>query len=108
MLKKRMRLKKTILKRSSELSTPYFNLKIQANTEGGSRFGFIVSKKIDKRATVRNRIKRVLRSCIEESLPKIKHGYDFLFILKKEAVGKSRNDLCATVSLALSQGSLIK
>lgn len=108
MLKKETRLKKIIFKRSSGFSTPYFNLKIQTNRESVSRFGFVVSKKIDKRATVRNRVKRVLRSCIEESLPKIKQGYDLLFVLKKEAVGKPRKDLWEAVSLVLNQSSLFK
>lgn len=107
MLKKSMRLKKTVSRRSSEFSTPYFNLRIQANKDRASRFGFVVSKKIDKRATVRNRVKRVLRSCIEENLESIKKGYDFSFILKSGAVGTNREQLCQAVFSIFNQNKLL-
>ena len=108
MLKKNTRLKRMVFGKSSGFKTPYFSLKIHENKEGVSRFGFVASKKIDKRATVRNRIKRVLRSCIEGNMSSIKAGYDLLFILRKEAVGKSRQEMCSSVSLVLSQGNLLK
>lgn len=108
MLNKSLRLKKTIFGKSALLTSPYFNLKTQPNKEGVSRFGFVVSKKIDKRATVRNRIKRLLRSCIEENTEKIREGHDLLFVLKKEAIGKERSELCSSLLTVLSQERLLK
>lgn len=83
MLKKRNRLAKAFLRGERTITSPFYILKIKKNGELVSRFGFIVSKKIDKRAIVRNRIKRKMRFCIEQNLDKIIKGYDFLFILKK-------------------------
>ena len=82
MLKKENRLAGGILKNEKTINFPNLNIKIARNNAGLSRFGFIISKKIDKRATARNRIKRKLRSCLEEKLEKISKGYDFLFIIK--------------------------
>lgn len=55
-----------------------------------SRFGFIISKKVARRAVLRNRTKRLYRSVIEELLQKIVAGYDMLFIINKNALFKKR------------------
>lgn len=73
-----------------------------------SRFGFVISKKIDKSAVIRNRTKRVMRSCIEEMLPKIENGYDMLFILQKNAVGQKRNAFCSEIEKVFRDLKLIK
>lgn len=52
-----------------------------------SRFAFIVSTKIDKRATVRNRIKRLLRESVRLLLPNVPHGFDVIFIAKTADMG---------------------
>lgn len=83
MLKRKNRLPKSFSKGGRKLTSEFYNLKISPNGKSLSRFGFVVSKKIDKRATQRNRIKRKFRNCIEKNLGKIIGGYDFLFILKK-------------------------
>ena len=49
-----------------------------------SRFGIVVSLKIDKRAVTRNRIKRILRAVLKENLLEIKKGFDFLILTKPE------------------------
>lgn len=83
MLKRKFRLPKERLKAKKSLNVADFILKTSENNLVLSRFGFVVSKKIDKRAVVRNKAKRFFRSYIEENLEKIKPGRDFLFILKK-------------------------
>jgi ribonuclease P protein component len=93
MLKKTFRLLGPIPKNANSYSTPFFSLKVSKNSEEVSRFGFLVSKKIDKRAVVRNRAKRILRGCVERSLSQIKGGYDFLFIARKDLVGKSTSEI---------------
>jgi len=47
-----------------------------------TRFGFVVSNKIDKRATRRNNLKRKLRGIADELLSEIKSGYDIVLIVK--------------------------
>ncbi len=58
-----------------------FSAKVQKNNLDYNRYGFIVAKTIDKRATVRNRLKRVFRSVIEQQWLEKGKGYDVLFIL---------------------------
>ncbi len=90
------------------LSTGLFVLKFAKNNQEASRFGFLVSKKVDLRATVRNRIRRQTRKCIEDRLPRILPGLDLLFILKKEAQGKETKETCVLVEEALRKGNLYK
>lgn len=49
------------------------------------RVGFIVSLKFDKRATARNRAKRLMREAVRVRINEIKPGYDLIFSLKTGA-----------------------
>lgn len=49
-----------------------------------SRFAFIVPTKIDKRATVRNRMKRLLRERVRVLLPSLPAGRDVVIIARKK------------------------
>ena len=94
MFKKQYRLPRgTEFNKKDFYTSPFFVLKLTRNEESFSRFGFVVSKKIDKRATVRNKIKRKIRVCIETNFDKIKPGYDILFILKKHILNKTTKEI---------------
>ena len=69
-----------------------FNLRIGQNGLSFNRAGVIVSKKIDKRAVVRNKIRRLIYVAVQELSEKTRKGLDFRFIIKKGAIGKSRKD----------------
>ncbi len=55
-------------------------LKTIKNNLGTSRFGFVVSQKVSKKANVRNKVKRRLREIIRLELNSFKAGSDNLFI----------------------------
>lgn len=59
------------------------------------RFGFSVSKKVAKLATVRNRLKRQLRSLVSELLPFFPVGYDYHIILRPGGERPTREALSA-------------
>jgi ribonuclease P protein component len=48
-----------------------------------SRFSFVVSTKVDKRATQRNRIRRLMSEAVRLRMDEIKPGFDCIFIAKK-------------------------
>ena len=54
-----------------------------------SRFAFIVSKKIHKKAVERNRIKRLLSESIWSLIKKINPGFDCLFLVKRAIIGQN-------------------
>lgn len=73
-----------------------------------TRFGFIISTKIDKRSVVRHRIKRLLSEAARLNLDKIKHGHDFVFLAKKEIIGKSFREVKKEVEIRLERAGLLK
>jgi len=97
MLKRKYRLPASIrLKKARRISSKYFFLNVEENGLSYSRFAFVVSKKVDKRAVVRNKIKRKISEVLNINLDKIKMGKDMIFILRKEA-GLNIPELCQTV-----------
>lgn len=92
---------------SSSFSAPFFIAKVKSNTLLFNRFGVIISKKVDKRAVYRNRIKRLIHSVVEELHENTKTGYDILIIIKKNAVAKTREDLYLAIKqMFLKEGLL--
>ena len=95
------------LSRAAYEKTELFALKYCKNNESRSRFAFVVRKSVDKRAVVRNRIKRLFRFCIESQLGQIVSGYDMLFFLEKGIIDKQQADLCQEIRTFLQQKHLI-
>jgi ribonuclease P protein component len=85
-----------------------FSFKYSSNDLPGSRFAFIVKKTADKRAVVRNRIRRVFRSCIEELIGEITPGYDMLFFLEKGIMEVTRDTVLGEVKKIFEKNGLIK
>lgn len=107
MLKSKNRLKTVKLNNPKTLSAPQFILKISGNNAGVSRFAFIISKKIDKRAVVRNSLRRKISSSVEEIFDKIKTGNDFVFYPKSSAIKLEREDLSREIRNIFSKGNLL-
>lgn len=108
MLKKVNRLSSIGIRAKNKISTPLFNLSFSSNNQELSRFSFIISKKIDKRAVVRNRTKRKIRAVIEEMIGRIGAGRDFVFYLKNETVGASRDNIRSEINQVFEKNKLLK
>lgn len=80
-------------KRGQNVAGAVFVVKSLKNDLLLCRFGFIVPNTIDKRATVRNRIKRQLREIVRIKIDKFKAGFDVLIIVKPTAKGKNYKQL---------------
>lgn len=98
MLSQLHRLKKTkeiegVFKNGRWYQEDFITLKLLKNPLRLSRFVIIVSTKTDKRATVRNRIKRCITEIIRKKLPEIVGGYDVLLIPKKEIINKNYQEI---------------
>lgn len=96
------KIKKTF---SRSLQSPLFTLRLGENGLEHNRYGVIVSKKIDKRAVVRNGIKRKIRGCIAEMEDSLKKGYDMLFVVKKNFLKENGNP-CSAVKEILQKEKL--
>lgn len=97
------RLPSTRLQSSQLVSTSLFTLRFTRNNLYYPRFAFVVSKRIDKRAVVRNRLKRVLRQIAYEKTLTKTVGLDLLFIVKKNFIEVPMQELETVVENALEQ-----
>lgn len=72
-----------------------------------SRFAFIVSTKIDKRAVRRNQIRRNLKAALKEDLPIIKNGWLVLFLAKKKLLNQDLEIIKKEVKRIIRKAGLI-
>jgi ribonuclease P protein component len=108
MLKKIYRLSSARLQKARSISAPTFNLKTSENTIGFPRFAFAISKKIDRRATVRNSIKRKLSLSIEQIFDRINAERDFVFYPRPEIVNLSQKQISEEVQAVFTKEGFIK
>ena len=85
MLPKENRLKKKkdfekLFKEGKSFKEKFLVLKVNNNNLDDNRFGFIVSKKISKKAVVRNKIKRQLREIVRKEINNYQKGFDVAVI----------------------------
>lgn len=109
MLKRIYRLGKIVkLTKGKIYNGQFFNLRIAKNNLLYNRYAFVVSKKVDKRAVVRNKTKRKLSLCIKKMFNKIKTGYDITLFAKKAAASQTLEGLCEEVEVALKKEELLR
>lgn len=108
MLKKEYRLISGSLSNPKNFKLPLFNLKLSENSLEINRFAFIISKKIDPRATERNSLRRKVRSCIEELFDNIKPGNDFIFYPNALAKEKDREEILREITKLFKESNLLK
>ncbi len=92
--------------RGRSFFNPFFILKYKTGTEPETRFGFIVSTKVSKKAVERNRIKRAVREQIRAIFAEFRSG-DYVIIVKRKAVGISGKELRDSVKKLSAQSKLI-
>lgn len=66
--------------------TPFFIMRYKKNTLSHLRVAVVVSKRVDKRATVRNKIKRKFLDVIHTSMKEHTLPYDVVFYVRPKAV----------------------
>lgn len=89
-------------------STPQFILKEKVNGLTVNRFGIVVSKKIDKRAVGRNKVKRFFRTELANLDKKMNAGHDILLIVKKEILSKTKEENQLAIKNALGKVGVLR
>lgn len=98
----------TVLKQGRKITMPMGQLIFRQTQNPVSRFAFVVSARIDKRAVVRNRIKRLLRESIRHLLPQIAEGRDFVIIAKKNISGLNQSETDNLIKSSLLQSGALR
>ena len=113
MLLQKYRLKKSgdikgILKSVRSFREGFLILKIKNNDLNFSRFAFLISLKISKKATIRNRLKRKLREIIRLNLGRIKSGVDVILIVISDFSAKNNKEIEELVNKLFIKSSIFK
>ena len=83
------------------LATPFFSLlylKPDRDNPDFSKFAFVISKKVSKKATERNRTKRILAGSVRSLIKRMREGYSVLFLVRKRAVGENQRVILDVIS----------
>ena len=78
------------------------------NKQETSRFAFIVSTKVDKRATVRNRMRRLMSESVRHVYDSIRPGVDGVFAGSKSLIGLTQQEAETIVQNLLRKADLLK
>lgn len=81
---------------------------IERKDENPSRFGFVVSMKVAKGASDRNRIKRAMSEAVRGLGVYIKPGLDVVFLAKTSATSSSTDKIMKEVRRSLKEGGFVK
>ena len=112
MLSKENRLKKkrdfeAVFRSGKGFKQDFLFLKVFKNNLDVSRFGFVVGKKISKKTTLRNKIKRRMREIIKMNLPGIKKGWDGIIIANRGIENKGFKEIKESMERLLKKAELI-
>ncbi|MDP3998359.1 MAG: ribonuclease P protein component [bacterium] len=96
--------------------SPFFDLVVSlepkssqgVNQQSVSKFGFIVSSRISKKAVIRNRVKRLLGEAVRQFLPKIKSGFGIIILTKPDIVGRDLKKIYEELEGLFQKASLLK
>lgn len=97
MLPKKYRLKKekdfeNVFKKGRLLQNKFLVVRFLKTKSNFNRFGIVVSSKVSKKATERNKIKRRVWFLIKREEILLKKGFDFVIIIKKDALAADKDD----------------
>ena len=68
-------------------------MKIKKNELPYSRFAVVTSLRVSKKAVERNRLRRQIWEILRKSLGKIKNGFDTVFVVKANLLGKKYDQI---------------
>ena len=105
---KRSRQFLTLQRQGRKLYSKHFLLLVDQNGLSHSRLGVTITRKLDQRATVRNKLRRRIRELFRTQRPHIAPGFDILVIARKNAQEITYGDLRREIMGALRHAGFLK
>jgi ribonuclease P protein component len=97
-----------VFKRGKALRGKLLVLKFVVNEDGRPRVGIVVSKKISKKAVVRNKVRRRLQAAVKAEMIKIKKGADMILLALPGIEAKNFQEIAEEITRLFKKAKLIK
>ncbi len=104
--KYRLKRKKDFLKikqKGEILDTPLFGLLVLQEKTSFPLFGFVISRKISRKAVLRNKIRRRLTETVRLLLPRLKPNIKILVLAKKSLLQAKFQEIFQTMEKSLAE-----
>ncbi|MBP7811349.1 MAG: ribonuclease P protein component [Candidatus Moranbacteria bacterium] len=92
-----------VFRRGKPLFVMDIGIRFQANDQKATKFAFLIAKKYAKKASARNRFKRMVREATRSLQKKWPEGYNIVVFVVKKPTHISRESLEASLSLIFSK-----
>jgi len=97
-----------VFERGERFKEDFLVLKMTKNNLTQTRFGFIVSQKVSKKAVLRNTIKRKLSEIAKVKLKRLKKGIDVLLIVRPGLETKDFWEIDETLNRLFKKAKCLK
>ena len=96
----------TILRKGALRKLGPLTLRFIQQHTAPTRFGFVISKKVSKKAVDRNRIRRRLKAVLQKRYDSLTHGFDMVIIVSPNVFQLSFIDLTNVVEGLLHEAGI--
>lgn len=97
-----------VAKKGSSFFTSELGIKIIKNNLEKNRYGIVVNLKVDKRAIVRNKIRRCIRAIIRLDNQKLKQGFDVMILTRESIKDLSYQEIKIKIEELFRKAKLLK
>lgn len=95
-------------KKGKSFRSKLVEIKLRKVEGNEKKFAFVAPVKCFKKATERNRVKRILREIIREKTDKIVNGVNVIFIAKEDFLNHNFEEIEKEVNKSLNKFKLLK
>ncbi len=97
-----------VFKKGKSFREDFLVLKIRRSEIGETRFGFIISKKVSKKAVSRNKIKRMLSEAVRLKIDRLKRDADIILISLPGIEKKDSQEINKDIDKLLKRANIYK
>ncbi len=96
-----------LAKQGQSFFSQEFGFKILKNNLKHNRYGIVVNLKVDKRAVVRNKIRRRFRDIIKNHEKDLKQGFDVMILTREQTKNLDFQEIKEKMELLLKKAKIL-
>lgn len=97
-----------VFKQGRYAASPELMVRVAANSQPDSRLVVVISKKVSKKAVVRNRLRRQIIGIVQRGWQTVAAGYDIVVTVRADLSPKTAPQLEQLVTAALEKAGVTK